>query len=298
MGVDPKAKASEALVLKFNDEIWNHGNVKALPKFLAPQLLRPAATCYAGDPIVFERGLPPGGYAALVRLYRTAFPDLHVKVESISAKPRGVTARWLLTGTHKGQLAGVQATGKKVAIEISAFYRIERGKITNMGATWDINELKQQLGVPLQDPSLAANQEVVAAFIDDVWNKGNVDVLEKYLAGNVLADQAGSDCGRVDPLIVRRELQGLPYPELVRMYRTAFPDLQVRLVSTQIHPGGVSATWVATGTHQGDLAGTAPTGKSVRVEGNAFYRLDGGKITGMGALWDVGELLDQLGAPA
>ena len=47
--------------------------------------------------------------------------------------------------------------------------------------------------------------------------------------------------------------------------------------------------WSARGTHQGDLQGIAPTGKSVTITGTTLCRFEGGKIA------EAWELLDQMG---
>ena len=62
------------------------------------------------------------------------------------------------------------------------------------------------------------------------------------------------------------------------MYRNALPDVQMS-VEDQIAEGDMVVTrWIASGTHQGDLMGIAPTGNRVRVAGTSVERIVDGKI--------------------
>lgn len=63
----------------------------------------------------------------------------------------------------------------------------------------------------------------------------------------------------------------------------------------------VMARWTGTGTHHAPLMGIPPTGKSVRVNALALFRLEGGKIAEGWTVWDTLGMLRQLGvvpAPA
>ena len=55
-------------------------------------------------------------------------------------------------------------------------------------------------------------------------------------------------------------------------------------------------TWTATGTHQGELMGIAPTGRSVTVTGMGVDRISGGQIVESWANYDALGMLAQLGA--
>ena len=56
--------------------------------------------------------------------------------------------------------------------------------------------------------------------------------------------------------------------------------------------------WTARGTHTGDLAGIAPTGKEVTVSGITVSRVESGKIVEEWTSWDRLGLLVQLDAVA
>jgi predicted ester cyclase len=58
----------------------------------------------------------------------------------------------------------------------------------------------------------------------------------------------------------------------------------------------VAMTWTATGTHQGELMGIAPTGRSVTITGIGVDRISGGQIVESWGNYDALGMLAQLGA--
>jgi predicted ester cyclase len=102
------------------------------------------------------RGLPPTleGLKMATAGFHQAFPDLeyadgpHVIVEGDSA-----ATRWILAGTHEGELLGIAPTGKRIRIEGMNFYRLANGRITEVWTQVDRLGLLQQLGaLPAPNP--------------------------------------------------------------------------------------------------------------------------------------------------
>ena len=54
---------------------------------------------------------------------------------------------------------------------------------------------------------------------------------------------------------------------------TAFPDFRLERLALLIDGDRHADRWMMTGTHQGELFGMPPTGRSVRLEGATFTRL-------------------------
>jgi predicted ester cyclase len=80
------------------------------------------------------------------------------------------------------------------------------------------------------------------------------------------------------------------------MYRNAFPDVQMR-VEDQVAEGDMVVTrWIASGTHQGDLMGIAPTGNRMTVAGTSIERVVNGKIEETWDNYDALGMMQQLGA--
>ena len=85
--------------------------------------------------------------------------------------------------------------------------------------------------------------------------------------------------------------------DMFRMYRAAFPDLQMHADEVLVS-GDKTVTRVrATGTHQGELMGIAPTGKSVDVELIDIMQFnDAGAVREHWGLFDTFSMMQQLGA--
>jgi predicted ester cyclase len=63
----------------------------------------------------------------------------------------------------------------------------------------------------------------------------------------------------------------------------------------------VATRWTARGTHTGEIAGIAPTGRDVTVTGLTISRFASGKVVEEWSTWDTLGMLVQLGvipAPA
>jgi steroid delta-isomerase-like uncharacterized protein len=80
--------------------------------------------------------------------YRAAMSDLAVTVEDAFAAGDRVCMRWSVSGTNDGELAGMPATGKKVAFTGTSIDRFDAdGKLVETWDQWDNAGFMQQLGV-------------------------------------------------------------------------------------------------------------------------------------------------------
>ena len=61
-----------------------------------------------------------------------AFPDLKVTTDFLVAEGDKVVHHWTATGTHKGELVGIPATGKQIEMTGIAIVRIAGGKIAEL----------------------------------------------------------------------------------------------------------------------------------------------------------------------
>jgi steroid delta-isomerase-like uncharacterized protein len=88
------------------------------------------AAVFAPDAILREMGRPDAFHgraairersAALLR----AFPDLRLeRIELVIDGPRHAD-RWVMTGTHRGELFGLAPTGRRVRVEGATFTRLD-----------------------------------------------------------------------------------------------------------------------------------------------------------------------------
>lgn len=130
---------NKALVRRFVEEAQSRGDISAVDQFLTPDFVDHSALL----------GLPPTreGVKQLFTMLRTALPDLHATIHDQVAEGNKVVTRKTLSGTHQGELMGIPATGKQVAIEVIDILQIAGGKITHHWTVVDQLAMMQQLGV-------------------------------------------------------------------------------------------------------------------------------------------------------
>ena len=131
------------------------------------------------------------------------------------------------------------------------------------------------------DAKLAARR-----LLEEPW-RGNWAVIDEVVAKTYV----GHDPAEPDPIVGPAGLRAF-----AEQYIAAFPGGGIS-VDAQFGDGDTVVTrWTARGTHTGELAGIAPTGREVTVEGVTVSRVDGGKIVEEWRSWDRLGLLVQLGA--
>jgi steroid delta-isomerase-like uncharacterized protein len=84
--------------------------------------------------------------------------------------------------------------------------------------------------------------------------------------------------------------------QFVSMIRSAIPDLDIRLEDDMAEGDKVVTRWIASGTHQGELMGIAPTGSQVTFTGITIHRIEDAKIVEEWSNWDALGLMQQIGA--
>ena len=133
---------NKAVVQRILSEFWLGGNVGVLDELLA------------SDCINHEQSNPElrgkeacKQWANDVRLAnRQGFPDFDIIVEDIVAEDDKVVKRFVFTGTHSGEFAGIPATGKRVTMRGITLYRLAGGKVSEIYWNYDVFGLMQQLG--------------------------------------------------------------------------------------------------------------------------------------------------------
>jgi predicted ester cyclase len=118
------------------------------------------AELFTPDCTVHIGGAPPRSLEAfqqhLAAFYR-AFPDLSHTYEDFVAEGDRVALRVVLRGTHTGELMGIPATGRPIAVANIGIARIAGGRIAEWWASPDQLGLMQQIGaVPTPQQAGAA----------------------------------------------------------------------------------------------------------------------------------------------
>jgi steroid delta-isomerase-like uncharacterized protein len=76
-----------------------------------------------------------------------AFPDLRVEVHDVIGEGDLVAARVSYSGTHRGELLGIPATGRHARTHGVDFFRLQDAKLAEHWGGADGTSLFQQLGV-------------------------------------------------------------------------------------------------------------------------------------------------------
>ncbi|HYN99879.1 MAG TPA: ester cyclase, partial [Actinomycetota bacterium] len=69
-----------------------------------------------------------------------------LQIEHMVAEQDMVAFRFIMSGTHRGTLQGMEPTGKKVSVPGLDLVRLKDGLLTEHWGGVDLNQLKAQLG--------------------------------------------------------------------------------------------------------------------------------------------------------
>jgi predicted ester cyclase len=132
---------------------------------------------------------------------------------------------------------------------------------------------------------MADAKEIVRRLTEESWK--NPSVIDELAS----PDYVGYDPAEPEPV---RGPAGLKAQ--LEKYSAAFEGAQVT-IDEQLADGDMVATrWTGRGTHTGEIAGVAPTGKEVTVTGITISRVENGKVVEERQVWDTLGMLVQLGA--
>lgn len=120
------------------EDALTKGRLEAIDEVVAPAFVN-------HDPATGDQ-IGRDGLRELVLGYRNAFPDLRITIEDQVAEGDCVVTRWTATGTHKGELMGIEATGKQATVSGMTFDRIADGMLVESWNNWDTLGLLRQLG--------------------------------------------------------------------------------------------------------------------------------------------------------
>ena len=134
--------------------------------------------------------------------------------------------------------------------------------------------------------TVEANKEMVRRIPTEIFDEGNTGLVDEIFAEDFI--------GHAPPTPGK-----LPGPEgfkqLVKAFRTGFPDLNHPEVQIIGQGDTVVARLTGTGTHEGEFIGIEPTHESMEVTAMEMYRIEAGKISKAWLNVDMLGLLQQIG---
>jgi len=132
---------NKAIARRFLEEVFGQGKLAVVDEIVAPDHVDHGPSTLPGMPT------GPEGSKMVVTIYRNAFPDIHFTIDEQIAEGDKVVTRWTGRGTHKGELAGIPATGKSATVTGVGVDRIVNGKIVESWGIFDQFGMMQQLGI-------------------------------------------------------------------------------------------------------------------------------------------------------
>jgi steroid delta-isomerase-like uncharacterized protein len=130
------------------------------------------------------------------------------------------------------------------------------------------------------------NKELIREFFELVWNQGNEEAIDRFLAENAEGNDPDFGMGR----------QG--FKTQWRKWREAFPDIHFEIEEMVSEGDTVVSRWTLTGTQTGPFLGIPATGRTIRVRGMSLDHLENGVLVSGFDGWDNLGLRQQLGVIA
>ncbi len=124
------------------------------------------------------------------------------------------------------------------------------------------------------------NKTLFKRFVDEVFNKKNVAVIDELMDPNMVEHTLGT----------LEELKAL-----ITAFLGAFPDLHVTVEDLIAEGDKIVGRVTLTGTHQGELMGIPATSKKVSFSEIHIVRISNGKVVEHWEVADTMSMMQQLG---
>lgn len=75
----------------------------------------------------------------------TAFPDFHFEIRKLHHADDAVILEGVMSGTHKGDFAGLAARGRRMELPLACIFDFEDDRLINESVYFDLATLQRQL---------------------------------------------------------------------------------------------------------------------------------------------------------
>ena len=120
-------------------DAWNSGDTAAIDGIMTPDVVNHSPL--PGQPAGVE------GFKQALMWMRGGVPDLVITIDSSVEDGDLVSTRWTGRGAQTGELMGIPATGRTVAVTGIDICRVRDGRIVEYWQELDTLSMLQQLGV-------------------------------------------------------------------------------------------------------------------------------------------------------
>ncbi|MBI4496514.1 MAG: ester cyclase [Chloroflexi bacterium] len=131
------SEANKALVRRFNDEVWNKGNLAVVNEVFSSDWF-----WHSTPPMPTNRE----GLRQMAAAFRGAFSDIRTTVDDQVAEGDKVAWRWTFQAKHTGEFMGIPPTGKQITFTGISIDHIADGRFVARWDSADMLGLMQQLG--------------------------------------------------------------------------------------------------------------------------------------------------------
>jgi steroid delta-isomerase-like uncharacterized protein len=115
--------------------------------------------------------------------------------------------------------------------------------------------------------SSADNKQIAERFIDEIFNKGNLDGVDRFVTSDFIYHARGEDVSGIEN-----------FKEWVSSDRSAFPDIRFTILDSISELNKVATAWIVEGTHTKEFRGIPATHKKVETVGVNIFHFEGNKI--------------------
>lgn len=263
---------------------------------------------YAAD-VIDHMPIPgqPQGRPALkdvVAQFRTALPDMKIRLHGTLAAGEIGVDFWTLEGTHRGPLFGLPGSGRTVRFSGIDMIRVRDGRIAELWHVEEMLHFEQQLGLvegsfgtpvnvvpqPVSDdadydpgagaliagedaldPTERRNLAIGRRHIEELWARGRHELAWELYAPDVIDHNPAPG--------QRPGIEGIL--DVLGWLREAVPDLRMRIACYVVDGNMLADRWTMEGTHYGaPLMGLPALGRRFSISGMDVCRIGAdGRIT-------------------
>ncbi len=139
---------------------------------------------------------------------------------------------------------------------------------------------------PNDDARFEEEIELLTQNVLEVWNEGNLDLVEDVFALDAVRQIVGTGETATGAEAIK---------ENVNAIRTTYPDFFVQVENIIAKGETASIQWTASGTNTGPMNDMPPTGREVVFSGVSITTIVDGKIAEELVYFDNASVLEQLG---
>jgi predicted ester cyclase len=221
------------------------------------------------------QGFPDNG-----EYLRGAIPDRNDIVEEVVAEGDTVGLLWRVTGTHRGPLFGIPATGKAINFYEAGIFKLAEGKIVEAWFLGDEAGLLKQLGAKIpprkdgrmivppltnvgEDPD-AVLKRLEAGDLTRIENRNRL-MVARSKGSAPPADARTADFKQLRFGFQHLREYGIAKNVVSQSITAALPDRRDRIDGLLAEGEKVWMLFKVSGTQSAPLYGLAPTGKRVEL---------------------------------